>query len=598
MAAQRRSRKRIKIIRRQVFARDRFSRFQLIVFSAIFAAIGGYLLLRSFAATCTSVTYTAPSGSSNSVTYTFDRGYTCDQFANGDWFVVPDNPGGTVTITDITPAMIPGRHGVDVNPIIPSSVPSGNPNNYNRFDDRLTGYQAPTITFPYTARGGESIVKYVSNNPSGACGDGCAIFAAVLTVLDSAPASPSTTFRPPYYGTYKPLISTNSLQTQHLLRLPSVNNKITLADAMARTRHQRLDYSPSSLHGGAPFEPLDAYPPDGQTWGGDVHKKDTELIYWLHSDNACSTPPCSAAQDLAAKMPVLIGYVQYGIDQWGALKGGVSFYRGGGGNGAGKLLLTAFAAAMLDNQEIKADLINSDLDDFHETNSIYRGNEGRALWGQPVSPNPEDRYWDALGGPSNFSGRDPYQQIDGGSQPGVGYQRSTAAPLMYTGLILRMMPAMQAVWPHNNATMIMDYADRIANVGSWTIPDSCAPKSGTYRVDYGPNGSGGCIAGSGRVPANHGLIRNGEGTGARDSAFSKLMWDTYRTQFETDPTPPPPPPPPCPPGDVNGDCRVTVTDLSILLTNWGSTTNVVCDLNTNGIVDIFDLSILLSNYGR
>jgi hypothetical protein len=60
---------------------------------------------------------------------------------------------------------------------------------------------------------------------------------------------------------------------------------------------------------------------------------------------------------------------------------------------------------------------------------------------------------------------------------------------------------------------------------------------------------------------------------------------------------PPPPPPSCPVGDLNGDCRVNINDLSILLSNWGSTTNAVSDLNHNGVVDVFDLSILLSNYG-
>jgi hypothetical protein len=54
----------------------------------------------------------------------------------------------------------------------------------------------------------------------------------------------------------------------------------------------------------------------------------------------------------------------------------------------------------------------------------------------------------------------------------------------------------------------------------------------------------------------------------------------------------------CPNGDVNGDCRVGITDLSILLSNWSSTTRADCDFNRNGVVDIFDLSILLSNYGR
>lgn len=50
------------------------------------------------------------------------------------------------------------------------------------------------------------------------------------------------------------------------------------------------------------------------------------------------------------------------------------------------------------------------------------------------------------------------------------------------------------------------------------------------------------------------------------------------------------------PGDVNGDGAVNITDLSVLLNAWG-TSSASSDLNSNGTVDIFDLSILLYNYG-
>jgi len=50
------------------------------------------------------------------------------------------------------------------------------------------------------------------------------------------------------------------------------------------------------------------------------------------------------------------------------------------------------------------------------------------------------------------------------------------------------------------------------------------------------------------------------------------------------------------PGDLNGDNAVNITDLSILLSNFG-TTNAVADINKDGSVNILDLSILLTNYG-
>ncbi len=49
-------------------------------------------------------------------------------------------------------------------------------------------------------------------------------------------------------------------------------------------------------------------------------------------------------------------------------------------------------------------------------------------------------------------------------------------------------------------------------------------------------------------------------------------------------------------GDLNNDGAVNVSDLSILLSNYG-TTNAVADINKDNIVNILDLSILLSNYG-
>lgn len=51
------------------------------------------------------------------------------------------------------------------------------------------------------------------------------------------------------------------------------------------------------------------------------------------------------------------------------------------------------------------------------------------------------------------------------------------------------------------------------------------------------------------------------------------------------------------PGDLNNDNTVNITDLSILLSNYG-TTNTVADINNDGTVSILDLSILLSHYGQ
>ena len=56
------------------------------------------------------------------------------------------------------------------------------------------------------------------------------------------------------------------------------------------------------------------------------------------------------------------------------------------------------------------------------------------------------------------------------------------------------------------------------------------------------------------------------------------------------------------PGDVNGDHRVDINDLTIVLANYGQTglawSQGCIDGDPNGGVDINDLTIVLSNYGN
>ncbi len=60
------------------------------------------------------------------------------------------------------------------------------------------------------------------------------------------------------------------------------------------------------------------------------------------------------------------------------------------------------------------------------------------------------------------------------------------------------------------------------------------------------------------------------------------------------------PPPPCALGDLNCDGVVDVSDLLILLGQWGTCADpndCAADLNGDGIVDVSDLLILLGNWG-
>jgi len=51
------------------------------------------------------------------------------------------------------------------------------------------------------------------------------------------------------------------------------------------------------------------------------------------------------------------------------------------------------------------------------------------------------------------------------------------------------------------------------------------------------------------------------------------------------------------PGDLNNDNTVNITDLSVLLSNYG-TASSSADINGDGTVNVLDMSILLSHYGQ
>lgn len=474
------------------------------------------------------LTYAAPSGAGNNITYRFNRAYACGQYATGEYFVVAE--GGSAMIQDLSPPLGGGRHGWAVNPTGAGSQP---------FDSRIVDYRATPLTLPYPAKAGESVIKYVSDHPaSTSCNQGgandtksCGRFAAVLTVVGAPPANPARTFRPPFVGTYKPELSTDALQTGLLGRLPAAccSDRLSRQTAERWTRHFRMDYTSSSVW-------CDLVTPDDATlpWSTDMWLVDIHLTQWLNMADVCGTPPCTPQQDSDAKRAVLIGWVQHGIDVWAASKLGTSFWRGGGGNGGGKLFAYVFAAAVLNAPELRADLAVIQAGRFFESGSFYRGKHGKALWGQPTGS--EREYWTELANPPGASSktvRDPYGLIDGGRQPGSDYQDNTSKPAQYTGLLLRLMPPLRQQWPVNGDVM-MEYADRWADHGTLTVPDSCAPPVGAYGVDYGSNGKGGCIpdrtAPFGRVPDRNGDNRNG---GNRKSSFGEQFWAAFRSCSET-----------------------------------------------------------------
>jgi spermidine/putrescine-binding protein len=95
----------------EALKKSRFSRANLVVFAIIFASIGGYLIYSSYAAGNTCISATWYGGTSDEITYTFDKSYPCGTFANGDWWVAPNVGDTAVKVISITPDYAGGLNG-------------------------------------------------------------------------------------------------------------------------------------------------------------------------------------------------------------------------------------------------------------------------------------------------------------------------------------------------------------------------------------------------------------------------------------------------------------------------------------------------------
>jgi hypothetical protein len=443
------------------------------------------------AVTQSSVTYTAPSGSANNITFTFNRAYEVFQYATGDWGVV-----GPVTITSMTPAAGGGQHGWMANP----SSPVG-----QAFDNRAGDYNASLMpSLPYVAQPGVSVIK-TKSLPTPGHKNVCTQFAAVLTVVSAAPSSPSTTFRPPYTAGGKPIFFTTNLRTELLPSLAPVTGAINQATAERQFKYTRIDFM-SSWHA-EEVMPFDAVE---EGYGADMTADDMKVYFWL-----CLNSP------VAAKMTTLIHVVQSGIDLFGCHTIGTKWERGGGGIGQGRCLTYTFAAALLGSPEMQAELSAAVETDFHETAQLYYGrNAHKVLFGLPNYYG-EKFYWNGING--NASGkdyRDPVGWIDGGEIPGDSYQGLTWGGYKYTGLMLNLVPELQNYWPEPNL-YIIEYAYRIDEIGAWTMPDPCSKNDpGVYN--------GTCLAGSGRFPELHGTKHTIADAWCRISIFGEFMFKNYK----------------------------------------------------------------------
>ena len=509
---------------------------QFIVASGLVASLALFAADAASAAECdgTSATYKSVTGSSYDITFRFDRTYTCGKYVNGDVWVL--DPGSGVRLTGITPNASGGRNGWIVNPNASNTDGFGK----QAFDQRASGYEAGLLpSLPLTVSAPGSVIKVASDNPGGDCSGGndtgavdnkddrsCVRQMAVLTIVATAPGAQA--LRPPAIASAARRGTTFSYANARESLLPAVaavGSTISKAEAESRVRQARL----------LPIEteiPADRLRPEEAVphWGTEVASADADVLLWLASN----------AATIAEKRPTIIGMIQVGIDNWGALESGMKFDHGGGGNQNSHYAPVLFAAIMLWSSEIRSTLASNNR--FYEFKMVPRGHNGVPLFGRMTTNISAKCQWDrwiagtndgTVGScPLNRDVADPYGYIDGPSVPGTSYANATAGAARGLGLAGLLIPELWEEAERAAAgAAIFEFGRRSWEVGTWMEPDQCkawptgcsSTSCGGYGSTWGDNGSGGCIKGT-PSRASKMSRKHGDAIGTdRHSTFAKDM---------------------------------------------------------------------------
>lgn len=512
------------------------------------------LLLCGLLATL-SYSWQADSISQYGFIFYFDKNYTIDTFANGDYWVLGEGVSDTVKIDSMYPSFNGLINGWEVNPVCDSTYSTGGYKlgGNQGFSCRCSTYSKNTFdaslvpALPYIAHGGESIVKCTTSvrSISGSCLKKC----AVITILSDIPIdSGHSIFRPAYVSTNKTLHSIDSIHYNLLPKLQTVGGAITLDSVVNGFKMVQIDHKLSDL--AQVMHPIvnmgDYYGPRLATKNGDAI-----LALCLNNTNL-------------QKKSALIRVLQAGLDKYYMLKNQTKLVAGGGHRNEWSLLLTFTATVLNDTAMMNFLKTNYKLWQW-EKDYLYLNKDSIVLYGQTGST--EEDYWNYIVHlNTNRSIRDPYKLGDGG-RPDNTYLSLMAPAWVANGLVLKLIPQIKKTY---NFDSLFQFSKRWMEVGQKhdTICDTCAPAYGTwvgpgakngtigssaditpalasygasdlwpidtithdtlklsktgYGVTYGPNGSGGCIKGSGRFPLFHGYEKKFLVT-----AFTDSMWTKY-----------------------------------------------------------------------
>ncbi len=280
----------------------------------------------------------AASVSQHGITWYFDQEYRVGRYANGDWWVL-----GPVTITRISPESVDfnGRiiNGTQVNPL----ADGGGRNQIGYDSDGQMGYveelnRAPSRTGESLRLDTGSVVSTrsrITPTPSG--NEPRLEDTAILTVVSEVP--PDGAFRPHPYGTDKTSHWVESQLDYSILRsLPPVDSTPDIASRST----QMLRFWNEQAAGTWTQRMIQARN-NQPAYGSRIAERIGTNALLLHLDY-----PNKKKRDL------LVGLVQYGLDNYGRTQAGGRWWADGGHNHGRKLPIVLAGLALNDSDILNA----------------------------------------------------------------------------------------------------------------------------------------------------------------------------------------------------------------------------------------------------
>jgi len=408
----------------------------------------------------------------NGITFQFDSDYQVGRFVDGEPWVIESSAGAGVTITAITPGFSNGFHGWEVNRRRQNLTQTS-------LDDRIGPSFIIPSNLPRNYKSNSSILKVISyDTGSSGCNresstKTCLKEASVLTILNKVPAV--NTFRPPYFGTEKPLLSAD-LNLDLLPDLPLLTLQESLADVEAIFGGGVwLDHIEGSRNRYG--HPADAMRTVG---GNNAAEYGTKMSLSITSAMLRTMQTATDGE----KRNLVNRIVQFGIDLFYMAKNGKTWPANGGIH-AGRKGVILYAGYLLNNAEMLNIGYSHPGNIFQEDGFHYIGTNGEALWGEDC---PDGRYeYHITSGSGGKACRDPKGLVDGGrcasgpfcnqaagapgiAQPTLNEQRSAVlyASALYqdytsqyygSGTVARLL-GLEDQWNH---APYFEYLDRLAS---------------------------------------------------------------------------------------------------------------------------------------